>query len=176
MGKGKVIEDKPRKRKISNRNDEPNNSTLSSKPQTSAKPAPSPKPVSEKPRIRKPHRKHQGKLFTDLWKELPRKMTIGAIAVVTVVALLHFGVQRYQTLRRQRQVYSPIHLPKMISPNETSPDASPDLFWGSYRPNVFFGMAHRSPHSMLFGLAWTSFEGQSVHIRHQCTNEDGIKR
>uniref|UniRef100_A0A5K3ES20 Mannosyl-oligosaccharide glucosidase n=1 Tax=Mesocestoides corti TaxID=53468 RepID=A0A5K3ES20_MESCO len=169
MSRGKSIESKPRKRKISNRSDDSKNSTLPSTTKGSAQPLP------EKPRIRKSHRKHHGKLFMDLGKEFPRRLTICGVVIVLVVASLHFGIQRYQTMRRQRQVFTPINLPKMIPQHETSPAVSPELFWGSYKPNIFFGMSHRSPNSTVFGLIWASSDEQSVHLRHQCKHAQGVQ-
>lgn len=30
----------------------------------------------------------------------------------------------------------------------------PDLFWGSYRPGLYFGLKTRDPHSLVTGLMW----------------------
>ena len=30
------------------------------------------------------------------------------------------------------------------------------LFWGTYRPQLYFGMRSRSPHSLLSGIMWHS--------------------
>nr|CUU99616.1 hypothetical transcript [Hymenolepis microstoma] len=105
---------------------------------------------AERSRIPKPHKRGRSGFFWD----------IGSLN---------------QASKRQRQFYTPISLPTVIGPNETAPDHNPELFWGTYRPNVFFGMSHRSPHSMLFGLAWVSFDGKSIVFRHQCTNDGDLK-
>lgn len=132
--------------------------------------------VAEKPRVRRPHRKGHFKLFRDIGFELSKRLTIGASGLICVTAILYFGAQFSQTVKRQRQAFTPLNLPTVIGPNETGPEHSPELFWGTYRPNVFFGMSHRSPHSMLFGLAWVSLDGHSVVFRHHCTDDGNIKR
>lgn len=30
----------------------------------------------------------------------------------------------------------------------------PDIFWGTYRPGVYFGLKTRDPHSLVTGLMW----------------------
>ncbi|CDS35577.1 mannosyl oligosaccharide glucosidase [Echinococcus multilocularis] len=169
MGKGKIIEDKPRHQKSNSSNGVPKNVV----------PAPNYKNVAqlapEKSRIRRPHRKTRAGLFGDFGSELYRRLIMGASVIIFIAVLLHFGVEYSQNMRQRRQVYTPINLPKMIGPNEVGPEHSPELFWGTYRPGIFFGMSHRSPHSMLFGLAWVTSDGKSVQFRHRCTNEGDIK-
>ncbi|VDM31206.1 unnamed protein product [Hydatigera taeniaeformis] len=169
MGKGKTFEDKMRYRKSNS----PNGI------QKDASPALTNKNIaqlaSEKSRIRRSHRKTHVGLFGDLGSELCRKLIVGAFVIIVIAILLHFGVEHSYTMRRRRQIYTPINLPKMIGLNENGPETSSDLFWGTYRPSIFFGMSHRSPHSMLFGLAWVSFDGKSMQLRHHCTNEGDIK-
>ncbi|RKP36401.1 glycoside hydrolase [Dimargaris cristalligena] len=51
------------------------------------------------------------------------------------------------------------------------------LMWGTYRPNLYFGVRPRLPHSLLTSLAWfgvTDFE-QWQNIRHACSMDDKIK-
>lgn len=170
MGKGKTFEDKARHRKSNTSNGVPKDVTLAPSNKAVGQPAP------EKPRIRRSHRKTRVGLFSELSSELYRKIIMGAFVIIVIAVLLHFGVEYSRIMRRQRQIYTPINLPKMIGLNEDGPEALPELFWGTYRPGIFFGMSHRSPHSMLFGLAWVAFDGRSVQFRHQCTNEGDIKR
>ncbi|KAM7540757.1 hypothetical protein Aperf_G00000025435 [Anoplocephala perfoliata] len=169
MKKGKISDEKARNRKLnsSNNNKDAPRPTSNSKSGTHA--------VVERPRVRKPHRKGHSGLFGDIGFELSKRLAIGASALVCVVAILYFGAQFSQTIKRQRQSFTPINLPTVICPNETGPEHSSELFWGTYRPNVFFGVSHRSPHSMLFGLAWVSLDGHSIVFRHQCTDEGNMK-
>ncbi|KAL5103478.1 Mannosyl-oligosaccharide glucosidase [Taenia crassiceps] len=132
-------------------------------------------PAPEKSRIRRSHRKTRVGLFGDFGSQVCWKIVMGAFVIIVIAVLLHFGVEHSRIMRRQRQTHTPINLPKMIGPNEDGPEALPELFWGTYRPGIFFGMSHRSPHSMLFGLAWVAFDGRSLQFRHQCTNDGDIK-
>ncbi|XP_063781783.1 mannosyl-oligosaccharide glucosidase [Pseudophryne corroboree] len=64
---------------------------------------------------------------------------------------------------------------RILPPNSSSPAVSPDLFWGSYRPQVYFGMKTRSPRSVVTGLMWLSQSG-SPSLRHTCEQGDGLAR
>ncbi|SPO25518.1 related to ER glucosidase I [Ustilago trichophora] len=55
--------------------------------------------------------------------------------------------------------------------------ADASLLWGSYRPQIYFGLRPRLPDSLLTGLAWFGLQDYSgfQHIRHQCSDQDGMK-
>lgn len=170
MGKIKTVGEKVRNRKSVNLN----GSAKSSSPPVVGKNVTS--TSSEKLRFRKSHRKSHSFSFGSHIPKLYRRLGIGVSIFMTVGILLKFGIHHFQTAQKQRQISTPINLPWIIGPNETGPDISPELFWGTYRPNVFFGISHRSPHSMLFGLAWVAFDGKAIQIRHQCISSGEILR
>lgn len=135
-----------------------------------------PHAVVEKPRIRRTHRKGHYSFFGDIGSEFCKRLFAGLLVFCCVLAVLYFGVNYNRAADRQRKVFTPINLPNVIAPNETAPDHNPELYWGTYRPSIFFGMSHRSPHSMLFGLAWVAFDGETIALRHKCINEGNMKR
>lgn len=55
--------------------------------------------------------------------------------------------------------------------------AVPDRYWGSYRPNVYFGMKTRDPSSLVTGIMWyypkTVTSGED--IRHWCEQSNYLK-
>lgn len=55
--------------------------------------------------------------------------------------------------------------------------ADASLLWGSYRPQIYFGLRPRLADSLLTGLAWFGLQDYSgfQHIRHQCSDQDGMK-
>ncbi|XP_006011279.1 mannosyl-oligosaccharide glucosidase [Latimeria chalumnae] len=65
--------------------------------------------------------------------------------------------------------------PRILHPNSTGPVVSPEKFWGSYRPQVYFGMKTRSPRSLVTGLMWMRQSGLDVHLRHTCEQGDGLR-
>ncbi|KAI9338229.1 glycoside hydrolase [Obelidium mucronatum] len=55
--------------------------------------------------------------------------------------------------------------------------ANASLFWGSYRPNVYFGTRSRSADSVLSGLMWHGVGDYSGfrNIRHTCEQGDNLE-
>ena len=53
------------------------------------------------------------------------------------------------------------------------------LYWGTYRPGVYFGVRNRSPTEdggLLTGLMWFGFaDGERTPIRHKCDLDDSIR-
>lgn len=93
-----------------------------------------------------------------------------------VAALLSAaGYSYYQSYLRSR-VHTPLDEEPILQPNATSPEHSPELFWGTYRPHLYFGMRHRSPHSLLAGLLWFEQGHIPPQIRHVCDINDGLKK
>uniref|UniRef100_A0A803TTL9 Mannosyl-oligosaccharide glucosidase n=1 Tax=Anolis carolinensis TaxID=28377 RepID=A0A803TTL9_ANOCA len=66
--------------------------------------------------------------------------------------------------------------PRLLGPNASGPGLSPDLFWGSYRPQVYFGMKTRSPRSLVTGLMWMHQLEGDIRLRHTCEQSDGLPR
>ncbi|XP_028162309.1 mannosyl-oligosaccharide glucosidase [Ostrinia furnacalis] len=53
--------------------------------------------------------------------------------------------------------------------------AIPERYWGSYRPNVYFGMKTREPQSPVFGMMWYNVGLRSQkEIRHWCDQGDNL--
>ena len=69
----------------------------------------------------------------------------------------------------ETRINTPLNVPKVVSKTGL---AVPSLFWGSYRPGVYFGLKTRSPADLLTGMMWMlpdkvnlNFSGFSVHIK-----------
>lgn len=91
---------------------------------------------------------------------------------IIVIALILFFRQR----ELQSKVSTPLHAPFIIPANATSPELSPEKFWGTYRSQLYFGLRTRSPQSLLTGLMWfTQFvEMGPPKIRHWCNQDDRL--
>lgn len=70
-------------------------------------------------------------------------------------------------------------LKSSISPEvaQARDESDASLLWGTYRPQIYFGLRPRLPESLLTGLAWFGLQDYSdfQHIRHQCSDQDGMK-
>ncbi|PVF95183.1 glycoside hydrolase [Serendipita vermifera] len=62
------------------------------------------------------------------------------------------------------------------SASTNSEDADKSLLWGTYRPNLYFGLKPRLPQSLMSGLMWfgTQDYNQFQKIRHDCTQSDQL--
>ncbi|CAH2062453.1 unnamed protein product, partial [Iphiclides podalirius] len=52
--------------------------------------------------------------------------------------------------------------------------AVPEMYWGSYRPGVYFGLKTREPRSPVFGLMWYELGVTHKGIRHWCDQNDKL--
>jgi hypothetical protein len=59
----------------------------------------------------------------------------------------------------------------------TKPLEDPSLTWGTYRPQIYFGIRSALPHSLLSGLLWFTPQRYEsfVQARHDCDDGDKIK-
>jgi len=69
-------------------------------------------------------------------------------APILVVIVLYLSWQGYLETR----VNTPLKAPLAVE--RQGLNASPERFWGSYRPGVYFGLKTRSPADLLAGLMW----------------------
>ncbi|KAN0061667.1 Processing alpha glucosidase I [Thecaphora frezii] len=56
-------------------------------------------------------------------------------------------------------------------------EAYASMLWGSYRPQIYFGLRPKLPETLLTGLAWFGVNDYSglQKIRHQCSDQDGMR-
>lgn len=93
------------------------------------------------------------------------------LCAVLGVVLVSTGVHRWLSWRQAQSIKTPLSLPLVISE-----DPPPDLFWGTYRPGFYFGLKHRSPRPLIFGLIWTVQDIRNPRFRHVCDPYDGVLR
>lgn len=93
-----------------------------------------------------------------------------AFGVASVAVVMYFVWCGYLETR----VNTPLDEKKIVERN-----SDPESFWGSYRPQTYFGLKTRDPHSMVVGLMWYSpnkLRPNGDGIRHWCKLEDNIKK
>uniref|UniRef100_A0A1I7UCP7 Mannosyl-oligosaccharide glucosidase n=1 Tax=Caenorhabditis tropicalis TaxID=1561998 RepID=A0A1I7UCP7_9PELO len=76
-------------------------------------------------------------------------------------------------------VFLHFHLYPTIEKVHPLPNVDPEsasVVWGTYRPQIYFGLRTRSPMSPLFGMMW--YEQPNTvhrpHIRHWCNQDDRL--
>jgi len=89
-------------------------------------------------------------------KEKKKKTDIGKVFInisigLCIFSLIWFFYALYMRSSLARRVMTLHPSPRVLDPNSSSPAVSPERFWGSYRPQVYFGMKTRSPRSVVTG-------------------------
>lgn len=83
------------------------------------------------------------------------------------------------------------HKPSSLKPTHITPFPAPkvsdlpqfkgkhqeDLFWGTYRPNLYLGIRARVPKSLLAGLMWVGVNSNGIPaVRHTCEASDNLRK
>ncbi|XP_077427821.1 mannosyl-oligosaccharide glucosidase [Vanacampus margaritifer] len=114
-------------------------------------------------------------------KEKKKKMNIGKIFInisigLCVVSLIWFFYALYMRSSLAKRVATLHSSPRVLDANSSSARVSPERFWGSYRPQVYFGMKTRSPRSIVTGMMWMSqFSDMDMNLRHTCEQDDRLQ-
>ena len=90
-------------------------------------------------------------------------MKLGSAALLYVLVVFSFFLRESACVRQTPL----IPIPGDQTLNHT-------LFWGTYRPNVYFGVRGRTPNSPLFGMMWLGVDDLQAqnHLRHACEQGD----
>lgn len=175
MPKSKSIEARPRKRKQSQRIEELTNS-VSEHPKREVNHISHLSDGSRHSKLRS-RVIHERSFLTDfhIVNKVPKWLILSSIYLGVLIFLMMIAFRQVMVWYQGKQVITPLHLPKVIS-DASSHERSHSLFWGSYRPGIYFGMKHRSPKSLLFGVMWTVQDPENFVYRHSCDQFDGVLR
>eukprot|EP00249_Psilotum_nudum_P013497 c24364_g2_i3 orf=369-2918(-) len=91
--------------------------------------------------------------------------------------LLIVMVGRRDGLQESRfRAITPLPVPKVMELAQFQGKHREDLFWGTYRPNLYLGIRSRTPKSLLAGLMWLGFNNGVYSLRHTCENSDNLSK
>ncbi|XP_048456331.1 mannosyl-oligosaccharide glucosidase [Rhincodon typus] len=102
-------------------------------------------------------------------KEKKKKSNLGNIfiniaIVLCIVSSVWFCYAIYMRSWLANRIVTPHPSLRILDNNFTSPALSPEKFWGSYRPQVYFGMKTRSQKSIVTGKEkWTCYNYLRAH-------------
>lgn len=114
-------------------------------------------------------------------KEKKKKVDIGKVFInisigLCIFSLIWFFYALYMRSNLANRVVTLHAAPPVLDANSSSAKVSPDRFWGSYRPQVYFGMKTRSPTSIVTGMMWMrQFSDMDVNLRHTCEQGDRLQ-
>ncbi|CAG7901750.1 unnamed protein product, partial [Brassica rapa] len=109
------------------------------------------------------HSVHRFQIYSD-----PQMMMTGASHKIKI-APDEFQIPR---------VITPFPAPKLSHLPMFQGDHKESLYWGTYRPQVYFGVRARTPQSLVAGLMWLGDEkddGKQHVMRHFCENSQDLK-
>ncbi|XP_028833404.1 mannosyl-oligosaccharide glucosidase [Denticeps clupeoides] len=127
------------------------------------------------------HPRKDEKLPAPHRKEKKKKADLGKVFInisigLCILSLIWFFYALYMRSSLAKRVITPHPAPRALDANSSSAQVSPERFWGSYRPQVYFGMKTRSPRSVVTGLMWLrQFSGMDVNLRHTCEQGDHLQ-
>ncbi|XP_063074376.1 mannosyl-oligosaccharide glucosidase [Engraulis encrasicolus] len=114
-------------------------------------------------------------------KEKKKKTDLGKVFInisigLCIFSLIWFFYALYMRSTQAKRVVTLHPSPRVLDANSSSAEVSPQRFWGSYRPQVYFGMKTRSPLSPVTGLMWLrQFSDVDVNLRHTCEQGDRLQ-
>lgn len=114
-------------------------------------------------------------------KEKKKKVDIGKVFInisigLCIFSLVWFFYALYMRSSLAKRVVTLHPSPPVLDANSSSAKVSPERFWGSYRPQVYFGMKTRSPRSIVTGMMWMrQFSDMDVNLRHTCEQGDRLQ-
>ncbi|KAK2817119.1 hypothetical protein Q5P01_025310 [Channa striata] len=114
-------------------------------------------------------------------KEKKKKMDIGKIFInisigLCIFSLIWFFYALWMRSSLAKRVVTLHPSPPVLDSNSTSAKVSPERFWGSYRPQVYFGMKTRSPRSIVAGMMWMHQRSDTdINLRHTCEQGDRLQ-
>lgn len=71
-------------------------------------------------------------------------------------------------------VITPFPSPKLMDLPQFQGEHRESLYWGTYRPHVYFGIRARTPRSLIAGLMWIGVKDGMYHMRHVCQDSDEL--
>ncbi|EPS72149.1 hypothetical protein M569_02604, partial [Genlisea aurea] len=72
------------------------------------------------------------------------------------------------------RVITPLPTPKLTDLPMFQGEHRESLYWGTYRPHVYFGVRTRSSESLLAGLMWIGVKDGRYSLRHVCQDSDEL--
>ncbi|KAF9596923.1 hypothetical protein IFM89_014487 [Coptis chinensis] len=72
------------------------------------------------------------------------------------------------------RIVTPFPAPKIMDLPQFQGEHKESLYWGTYRPQVYFGVRARTPRSLLAGLMWLGVKDGRYLMRHVCQDSDEL--
>ncbi|TXG56065.1 hypothetical protein EZV62_017378 [Acer yangbiense] len=97
------------------------------------------------------------------------------LSFLVIFFLIHRLVNTVEENQRPR-VVTPFPAPKLMDLPMFQGDHKESLYWGTYRPHVYFGVRARTPRSLVAGLMWLGVKDGRYYMRHVCQDSDELSK
>jgi len=131
-------------------------------------------------RLREPERHHKNKDHGEKKHKSTGNDTatvLYTIAVGLVLVVLVIICVQYWSYSVIARLYQPLNEPKMVD-RELGANEARKMLWGTYRPNLYFGLRTKVPDSPMFGMMFFSQfpKGGQLHLRYSCEQSDHLAK
>ncbi|XP_022725562.1 mannosyl-oligosaccharide glucosidase GCS1-like isoform X2 [Durio zibethinus] len=124
-------------------------------------------------KLRRVKTQDHGNALRILNANLKAMLSFGIVATLIIFFLLNHLISPAEDARRPR-VVTPFPAPKIMDLPQFQGEHKESLYWGTYRPNVYFGIRARTPRSLIAGLMWIGIKDGRYFVRHVCQDSDGL--
>ncbi|KAL1550439.1 ADP-ribosylation factor GTPase-activating protein gcs1 [Salvia divinorum] len=105
-------------------------------------------------------------------------LVFSTFTILILLLLIGFYMSNYsinpanETVKPR--VVTPLPSPKLMDLPMFQGEHKETLYWGTYRPHVYFGIRARTPQSLLAGLMWLGVKDGRYLMRHVCQDSDEL--
>ncbi|CAN1794618.1 Mannosyl-oligosaccharide glucosidase GCS1 [Linum perenne] len=99
----------------------------------------------------------------------------GAASLIIVFLIYNLMIIPVEVSQRP-SVVTPFPSPKLMDLPQFQGKHKESLYWGTYRPQVYFGVRARTPRSLVAGLMWLGVKDGRYEMRHVCQNSDELSK
>ncbi|KAH0674814.1 hypothetical protein KY284_025901 [Solanum tuberosum] len=99
----------------------------------------------------------------------------GIIAFAIALFFIYTLINPMEKPQKPR-VITPLPAPKLMDLPMFQGEHRESLYWGTYRPQVYFGVRARTPQSLVAGLMWLGVKNERYFMRHVCQDSDELKQ
>ncbi|KAB2045785.1 hypothetical protein ES319_D01G185800v1 [Gossypium barbadense] len=128
------------------------------------------KPISK---LRRVKTKDHGTALRILNADLKIILGFGIVAALIIFFLVNHLISIAEEARRPR-VVTPFPAPRIMDLPQFQGEHKESLYWGTYRPHVYFGIRARTPLSLVAGLMWLGVKDGRYFLRHICQDSDDL--
>ncbi|KAL1565274.1 ADP-ribosylation factor GTPase-activating protein gcs1 [Salvia divinorum] len=100
-------------------------------------------------------------------------LSIGIVLITIGFFMKNYFINPAKETVKPR-VVTPLPAPKLMDLPMFQGEHKESLYWGTYRPHVYFGIRARTPQSLLAGLMWLGVKDGRYVMRHVCQDSDEL--